>query len=461
MKRHRKKDSKISKKIIFLLSPFIVIYLGITLFFTNHFYYNSSINGFNISGKTIDEANASISSQMENYTLKIYGRNNVFDEMEGVQINLSFDLGDKLIEFKKNQNPLLWFLGFFNKDNIMQAQVASYNEELFNNAFDKLNLFDKENIIEPKNASFIFKNNKYEIIEENYGSKIDKDILKEKLSNVIRKGESQINLEDEDCYYNPTYLKDSDIVIETKNKLNSMVDFEITYDIGENSEKIDGNIISQWINVDEKYNIEIDENKVKDYVYSLACDYNTFKDNREFLTSEGNLITVSGGNYGWIIDQQKETEEIIKNIKDKKSIKRELIYSQTAKNRNKDDIGNTYVEINLKKQHLWFYKEGSLIVEGDVVTGNASNNWSTPAGTYRLNYKERDAKLKGEDYLSDVNYWMPFNNNIGIHDAGWRNEFGGEIYLTNGSHGCVNAPYNVAEAIFKNIEAGTPIICYY
>ena len=75
-----------------------------------------------------------------------------------------------------------------------------------------------------------------------------------------------------------------------------------------------------------------------------------------------------------------------------------------------------------------------------------------------MNYKERNATLKGEDYESKVNYWLPFNNNIGIHDAGWRTEFGGQIYLTNGSHGCVNAPYEVAEKIFQNIEAGTPII---
>ena len=55
---------------------------------------------------------------------------------------------------------------------------------------------------------------------------------------------------------------------------------------------------------------------------------------------------------------------------------------------------------------------------------------------------------------------MPFNGNIGIHDAGWRNKFGGNIYLTNGSHGCINSPPNLANTIFNNIDASTPVICY-
>lgn len=56
---------------------------------------------------------------------------------------------------------------------------------------------------------------------------------------------------------------------------------------------------------------------------------------------------------------------------------------------------------------------------------------------------------------------MPFNGGIGIHDAIWRSQFGGNIYKTNGSHGCVNAPPYLAQKIFENIEPGTPIVCYY
>lgn len=56
---------------------------------------------------------------------------------------------------------------------------------------------------------------------------------------------------------------------------------------------------------------------------------------------------------------------------------------------------------------------------------------------------------------------MPFNGNIGLHDATWRSTFGGTIYKTSGSHGCVNLPPAVAKTIFENIAAGVPVLCYH
>ena len=114
----------------------------------------------------------------------------------------------------------------------------------------------------------------------------------------------------------------------------------------------------------------------------------------------------------------------------------------------------------MTNQYLWFYKNGELIAQGDVVTGNVSRGNATPQGTYILNYKQKDATLKGAGYSSNVKYWMPFNCNIGIHDASWRWSFGGNIYKSDGSHGCVNAPEYLAKKIYENIEPGTPIICY-
>ncbi len=134
---------------------------------------------------------------------------------------------------------------------------------------------------------------------------------------------------------------------------------------------------------------------------------------------------------------------------------------QKAASTGKNDIGNTYVEIDLSRQHLWFYKAGRLITEGDIVSGNVNNDCATPAGIYSLVYKQKDTVLKGQGYASPVNFWMPFNGGIGIHDASWRYNFGGDIYTTNGSHGCINAPYDLANKIFNNIEPGTPVVCYH
>jgi len=144
-----------------------------------------------------------------------------------------------------------------------------------------------------------------------------------------------------------------------------------------------------------------------------------------------------------------------------KSISKEPAYYQTATAHGKDDIGNTYVEVDLVGQHIWFYKNGLLITQGDVVTGTyGSDKTRTPVGIYKIDYKETNATLVGENYAAPVDFWLPFNGGIGIHDAGWRTAFGGELYKTGGSHGCVNSPYEVAKTIFNNIEVGTPVVCY-
>ena len=122
------------------------------------------------------------------------------------------------------------------------------------------------------------------------------------------------------------------------------------------------------------------------------------------------------------------------------------------------DIGNTYVEVNLTAQHLYFYKDGQLMLESDIVSGK---NDGTPTGTYSFTYKERYATLNGENYSSPVSFWMPFSGNVGLHDATWRTQFGGSLYKSGGSHGCVNLPIRVAKTIYENIDAESAAVIVY
>lgn len=79
---------------------------------------------------------------------------------------------------------------------------------------------------------------------------------------------------------------------------------------------------------------------------------------------------------------------------------------------------------------------------------------------FGITYKTRNATLRGQGYNTKVSYWMPFNKNIGMHDASWRNSFGGCIYKTNGSHGCINLPPNKAKEIYSYLDTFFPIIVY-
>ena len=100
-------------------------------------------------------------------------------------------------------------------------------------------------------------------------------------------------------------------------------------------------------------------------------------------------------------------------------------------------------------------------MESEFVSGNAARGFDTPAGIYGITYKEQDAMLVGENYETPVSYWMPFNGNIGLHDAVWRDSFGADIYKKSGSHGCINMPYLKAKELYGEIAKGTPVICYY
>ena len=123
-------------------------------------------------------------------------------------------------------------------------------------------------------------------------------------------------------------------------------------------------------------------------------------------------------------------------------------------------VGNLYVEISIRAQHMWLYKNGKLIVETDVVTGNNDGAHNTPKGYHRIFSRARNTTLSGPGYSSFVEYWMAFCGGCGIHDASWRSSFGGNIYNGNGSHGCVNTPTGAVAKIWNNTDWNTPVIIY-
>ena len=129
-------------------------------------------------------------------------------------------------------------------------------------------------------------------------------------------------------------------------------------------------------------------------------------------------------------------------------------------------IRGTYVYVDIERQHLSYFVDDVVVLDCPVVTGNIYGGHSTPRGTFALQYKARNMKLRGrenngDEYESFVNYWMPFiGSEYGMHDATWRSNFGGSIYMGGGSHGCVNMPYKSAAELYEMIEPGTPVLIY-
>lgn len=431
------------------------------MYFTDHFYFGSKINFTSVSGKTVEEAKEKMASELQAYTLNLEERDGKVEQIKALDIGLRCNSDGQYKSFKESQSPFKWVLAPFNTEDSIIADGISYNTKLLKERMDKLSCFDSNNITEPKNPSFEYTDKGYVVIDEVKGNKVNKDILYDHVTKAILNGETTIDLESSNCYVTPKYTSNSPKVIETKNILNKYVSSKITYIFGNNKENIDDSAISKWLKVDEDLEVTVDEKKARNYLDVVFSNYNTVGKTRNLVTLSGKTINIGGGDYGWWINTDKEIKDLTAIIKKGQTITKEPTYIQTAVTHDNNDIGNTYVEIDMAAQHLWFYRNGLLIAQGDVVTGSVSRGHSTPQGIYRLKFKQANAILRGPDYSAHVNFWMPFNGGIGIHDAAWRSSFGGNIYRTNGSHGCVNSPYYLAKAIFDNIEEGTPVICYY
>lgn len=452
-------------KIIIFIASIILIYLLISLYFVNHYFFNTVINGVNVSLKSHDDVNDVIKSYINNYELQLIERNGKTEKILGQDIGAQYNEKSDISKIRKIQSSYKWISSLLKEQVYYMDDLFIYNKEKLENKISQLECLNKD-VVEPQNVSFKYSNGFYEVIKEEYGNEIYKDKLNNLIKISILEGKKELDLDKNLCYINPMYTLSSAKTTETQNLLNKYVSTKITYLFGNENEILDGDTINQWLNIDDKLDIKINEKAVNEYVKGLSKKYDTSGIARKFKASTNKTIEVKGGFYGWKIDCAAETKALLENIKLSEVLQKEPVYIQRALYRDKDDTGNvddigkTYVEINITRQYLWFYKNGKIITQGDVVTGDPNKGNSTSVGVYMLNYKEKGSILNGPNYASKVTYWMPFNGNIGIHDASWRYSFGDNIYKNNGTHGCVNTPLYLAKTIFDNIEDGTPIICY-
>lgn len=451
----------LKKPALIVLAVLVAAYLGLFMYFSTHFYYGTIINGIDVSFKTVAEANELMLSKIASYTLELEGRGEMKEQLSAADIGLKFESSDKVLLLKENQKKSEWILSLFSQENKVLKDALTYDEDLLKASIQKLSYLDPKNVEDPVDATLSYvAGSGYEIIEEKNGSKIKHDILYSSLEKAIMNEERMLNLETVEAYENPMFTSTSDKLQKAKSLVDRYMQAKITYEYSGKSEVVDGDLISKWLVISDSFDVSIDEEVIRAYVTELSSHYNTYKTTRTFKSSLGTTATVKGGDYGWRVDVADEAAFLKETIEAGKTVAREPDYLQKAASHGSKDFGNTYLEINITAQHVWYYKNGKLVTHGDIVTGNIAEKNNTPTGVYLLKYKKRDAVLRGADYASEVSYWMPFNGDVGFHDAPWRTKFGGDIYLTNGSHGCVNAPFSVAQTVFNNITPGTPVVVY-
>ncbi len=438
----------------------LAVYLGFALYFNSHYLWHTKINSVKYSGKTADQAVERNTELSRDYMLTITDRKGNTFSLKGPDFSYEYvSTGDEE-KILKSQNAFTWPASIFKSYSYDLKASSKYDDTKLEEQLKALDIFSDDYIEEPEDARIEISDGSYSVIDEKPGNKPIYDQILAEVKNCLDDEVSELTLSD-DCYETPAVTTDSEVITTEKDALDKYTSATVTYDIEGADEKLDSAKILDMLNIGDDGSVSIDDEKVTKYVQYLASTYNTYGRKRSFKTSSGDTIEIGGGDYGWVVSKKNEKAQLLEDLEGGKPVEREPVYEQTALYRGADDIGNTYIEIDYTKQHMWYYKDGSLVMESDIVSGNLSSSNGSVDGVYKIVYKQQDATLVGEGYSSPVNYFMPFAYNIGIHDASWRSSFGGDIYKTSGSHGCINVPPAFAESLFNAVDKGTPVVAYY
>lgn len=444
-------------------SAIILLYFFGALYFNSHFFPKTFINGKDCSMMTAVQAASLLRKDIEDYSLTLLDREgNEAAVISSGQVDLEMDIEGQTQLLRSGQNVFLWFIMIFTTDSHEFPYDLSFNGDKLKSALKETTLFDKNKVIKPEDAyiSEYSEGTGYEIIPEKEGTLIDEEALFAACGNAFETMQESLSLKEAGCYAQAEVKQDDEMLQRLCREKNLLAASCITYDWNGFEEIVDGSVIKDWI-LQEEGRVFLDEEKVRDFVEEKASEHDTYGRKRNFLTTQGVELTLQRGGYGWKVDREAETQELLRLIKEGSVTDREPVYTVTAYHKGEDDIGASYVEIDLTNQHLYLYIDGQIVLETDFVSGDVSQGNTTPPGIFGITYKTRNAVLRGETYETPVSYWMPYNGNIGMHDADWRRKFGGDIYLTNGSHGCVNLPVAQAAKIYEYMKQGFPIVSYY
>lgn len=473
-----------------LVGVLLIAYLAGFVYFSGHFYQDVAINGVSVSGMNKENAKNTLENFYKNYKLKIILIDDSDEIIDGKDISMVIQLKDEFSDCLKNQKAYVWFVNMFKHYDFAVSADTSWDEDALEDIFSNMDSLKKKEMESPEDAYVGVEDGKFAIVKERLGNTIVVDKFKKSVEEGLRNVVAEINLLEQECYELPkVYADDAKLQAEldakneyAKNEIKLQLD-DLTLEPG----------MELYSEVLEKKgdSYEVSENKITKYVEKLAKEYDTLGTDRTFTTSwDDKQIQTHGEAFGYVLNQEETVKALSKALKEKKSATVEVVFDKKGYTlQGENDIGDTYIEVNLSEQHVYAYKDGKKIAEGDCVSGNESAGHGTCIGLYAIQAKLSPTVLRGEkkavtktvtkknkkgkkvkvekttyeyEYESPVTYWMQFNGGIGLHDAaGWRSTYGGSIYYYSGSHGCVNLPLDFAKELYENFDVGTPVIVYF
>ena len=457
-----------------IIGAFVFYYLTQSYQYTAKFMIGTFVDGNDVSGQTVAEVEEDIRARVEDtYSLTLTFRDGEQETITPEEIGYRYVSTGEVEEALNNQNPLTWVLRNMGKTvEIDVPENHTFDEAKLAEVVKAMPEFQVENVVTPTNAYLnITDKNEFEIVPETQGNAPIADAILPTLNEMVKNSEMEGSLTDiKGSYETPTVTADNPDLIYQCDNLNKFLSTKITYKLPNDATKtIDRGMLINWITRQDNGYYYLDDTTIHDncakYVAEIAAQVDERHNSIPFPSTNSGTINLSCAEYGHVIDQPGETEALFKELKECTSEEKEPLYSL---NKNVDSrFGGTYVEADLSNQHVYYYENGQLILDTPCVSGTKyDSSRHTVLGLYSIYYKQRNRTLQGPlvngvpSYTSFVNFWMPFYKGYGLHDASWRGSFGGTIYYSSGSHGCINLPYNAAATLYEHTEVGTPVIVF-
>ena len=452
----------------------LIVYLAGMLYYNDKFLNGTMVNGSDVGGMTLQKANDQLSKKVNGQSLKLIFNDGQSEVLQSAQLGVSYNKDNSLNQLMKNQNKWAWFIGFFKNEKNTLTDLIQISDENLTNGIASMEHAKEENQIAPTDAYIQYKDGSFSIIEETLGSKFNIEELVKNIKVALSEGKQQLDVTKANGYVKPQVYKDDQDLNNQLKAANEYCLSTITYTTPKGKEiALDGSTLITWLSKQDDGSYTKDESVFKEkltaFVKELASQYNSIGATRTFTGKDGQSHTVSGGTYGFRVSTDSEVNALLKMINENKSENNRIPeHTGQLPSGENGGLGTTYLEINITKQHLWFVKDGSVVLESDFVSGKESDPTRlTPSGTYYIYNKERNRVLRGTkqpngkyEYESPVSYWMPFNKGIGLHDASWRSTFGRDIYINSGSHGCINLPTGFAGSLYSQIYVNLPVVVY-
>ena len=450
----------------------LIFLIAFSIHNSSHFMSGTSINGVDVSGMNIKQARNAITDAASSYKLSIFEKDGVTETITAQDIEMTVDISDDFNHVLTHRSGYSWIGALFGNKTINTDGLITYeyNDDLFNKKISSLKCLNPEVVTEPVDAELYFHDGAFDIRPSITGSKADPDRLEDRIKKAIADQETSVNLEMDGIYAMPKVLTGDSKLNAKKDAYAVLADMTITLRFGKHDHVLDPLAISSWYTLENDESLKLNDAAIKSTADELSALYNTIHKPKDFVTHYGEVVTLANSYYGWELDVDYVTDMLKSYAEKKESVFIDLTNGSEESNKwwmktavaydDSDYYGNTYAEVSIDGQYMWMYQNGEVVLESDVVTGMPDSEHDTPIGIYSIIYMQENATLRGDDYETEVAYWMVFTTDIGFHDADWQWAFGDDMYIDNGSHGCVNLPLEVAEQLYGFVYPGMPVFVY-